>query len=274
MPTNNNTNNLPSSVDSLESVDANHHRFYTKSEDGKFNLNATSILDGYLAKTKALDSERKIRSDKEKELKEFQTKYTDIDVEEFNTLRQQKTQWEQDKSQQEQAGLEAKGKYEEALAKIKEGHTKDIDAYKKQVSGLNTQIQELTDKYSNAESDKKNYILTDKVKNAAIKSGIFAEDIEDVLTLTRKRFDLTEENKITIKDDDGIVMNDVTLDNFFGEYFKSRKPKFYSGTNAVGSGATPIKPSNPTGSDMTKTAVQKISAGLSQGIKKASKNSK
>ena len=192
-----------------------------------------------------------------------------MDKEEYERLRAKQSEWETEKEQREREALEAKGKYEEALAKAKETHAKATDALKADHAKI---IAELTGKVANAEGSKRSYILDDQVRRAIIKSGVFAEDIDDVLTLTKNRFDLDENNNVIVKDESGKPLADTTIDGYFGDTFKKARPKFYQGSGASGSGMPAGKTSTSSSSTNTNAAdmspLQKISAGLAQQKKR------
>lgn len=255
---------LPATAASLDSIHEDARKFYIKSEDGaSYNLDPKALASSFFETSKALKNERKIRTDFEKRNKEFEG----IDKEEYERLRAKQSEWDTEKEQREREALEAKGKYEEALAKAKETHVKATDALKADHAKV---IAELTGKVASAEGSKRSYILDDQVRRAIIKSGVFADDIDDVLTLTKNRFDLDENNHVVVKDDNGKPLADTTVDAYFTETFKKARPKFYQGSGASGSG-TPAGTSNGSGGNNTSNTntadlspIQKIQMGLAQ----------
>ena len=76
------------------------------------------------------------------------------------------------------------------------------------------------------------------VRASALKSGVLAEDIEDVMVLTSPHFDLDDEGNVMVLGADGKA-SATSLDDFFGKSFKEQKPKFYAPTGGSGSGAPP-----------------------------------
>jgi hypothetical protein len=78
--------------------------------------------------------------------------------------------------------------------------------------------------------------LDDRVKAAALKAGVFSEDVDDVLLIARRHFDLGEDNKVIVLDDDGDPAG-KTPEQWFADVFKQRKPKFFKGADASGTGA-------------------------------------
>lgn len=253
-------NDLPMTTTSLDAIAEENRKFYKKGEDGNYQLDALAVASSFLETNKALKSERKIRSDFEKRAKEFEG----FDKTEYERLRAKQTEWDSEKEQRERESLEAKGKYEEALAKAKETHTKAVDTLKADHSKT---VAELTDKVTHTQGSMRNYILDDQLRRAIVKSGVFAEDIDDVLTLTKNRFELGDDNQVIVKDDAGKPMSGVNVDAYFTDTFKKARPKFYQGSGSSGSGASAGKQSAANLSQVKPedlTPTQKIQLGLSQ----------
>jgi hypothetical protein len=83
-----------------------------------------------------------------------------------------------------------------------------------------------------------NVALTDRVKTAALAAGVIPADVDDVVQLTRKQFELDETSlKVIVRDADGSPTGE-TLEQFFRESFKTKKPKFYVASVGTGGGAT------------------------------------
>ncbi len=251
---------LPKTTDSLDRIAEEHRKFYQKGEEGAYLLDPEAVANSFLETNKALKSERKIRTDAERKNKEFEG----FDKSDYERLRAKQAEWDSEKEQRERETLEAKGRYEEALAKAKETHTKAIDTLKNEHTKT---VNELTEKVNHTQGSMRNYILDDQLRRAISKSGVFAEDIDDVLTLTKNRFELGDDNQIVVKDDAGRPQTGVTVDAYFADTFKKARPKFYQGSGASGSGASAGKSNaanlsqvNPA--DLTPT--QKIQLGLAQ----------
>lgn len=254
--------NLPNTTTSLDSIPEESRKFYqeTKGEGGtQYTLNAAELFSALAAKDKALASERKIRTDFENKYSQKSKELDEIDKDEYSRLKEKAQQWESEKEKRERETLEAKGKYEEALEKTKLSSSKEIADLK---ADYDKKFKALTETVEQSESSKRDYILNDKVRRAIVKAGVFADDVEDVLTLTRNRFALNDKNEVVIKDESG-VDTDLTLDNFFGESFKKSKPKFYQGANSGGSG-TPAGGNKGNGKTNTGelSSIDKISQGL------------
>ena len=253
---------LPTTIDSLDAVPEESRKFYKQAEDGKFAINPAELLAALNAKDKALNSERKIRTDFENRFNKTAKELESIDREKYTKLMEKEKEWETEKEQRERETLEAKGKYEEALERAKANFTKELSDLKIDYEKKLKKNQETIER---VEGDKKNYILNDTVRRAITKSGVFADDVEDVLTLTRNRFALDDHLNVIVRDDSGNPIPDLTIDSFFSDQFKKQKPKFYQGSNASGSGspAGSTKTTN-AGSKAELNSVDKIAQGLAQ----------
>ena len=253
---------LPITATSLDTIPEESRKYYkeSKGESGtQYTLNAAELFSALAAKDKALASERKIRTDFENKYSKTAKELEEIDKDEYQRLREKAQQWESEKEKRERETLEAKGKYEEALEKTKSLSAKEIADLK---ADYDKKFKLLSDAAQQSESTKRDYILNDKVRRAIVKAGVFADDVEDVLTLTRNRFALNDKNDVVVKDEAGND-SDLTLDIFFNESFKKSKPKFYQGANSSGSG-TPSGGNKGNGKANTGelSSIDKISQGL------------
>jgi hypothetical protein len=132
---------------------------------------------------------------------------------------------------------ELKRKQSEGGEKEKEKEKVDLDALRKKWR------KEVDDEYApklkeidTLRAENRKLKLEDRVRAQALKSGIVPEDIDDVMLITSKFFDLDEKDRIVVLDEEGDPSS-VTLEQFFDEKFKKLKPKYYAGTKASGSGA-------------------------------------
>lgn len=260
---------LPITVESLDKVPEEFQKFYKPSEaegdDGgkQYALDPSQVFEAMGAINKALDNQRRVNDSLEKEKKEISKKYEHVDLKKYQQLEEKSKEWETEKERQEREALEAKGQYEEALEKAKATHSKEIADIK---ADFDKKLKGFEGERDQAISTKRNYILGDKLRRAIVKAGVFADDIEDVLTLTRNRFTLNDKDQVVVLDDAGNESDD-TLDNFFGETFKKSKPKFYQGTGSSGSGSPAGGSKGGSGASANAdelSATEKISRGLSQ----------
>ncbi|MHB1065597.1 MAG: hypothetical protein ACYC1Z_14095 [Georgenia sp.] len=78
--------------------------------------------------------------------------------------------------------------------------------------------------------------LTDKVRAAAIEGGVDPKRIEDALRLNADAFDLDDQGRVVVLDEDGDP-SAITPEKYWAEKEKVRRPYLYAGTGASGSGA-------------------------------------
>ena len=171
-----------------------------------------------------LDRERKKF---EREKAEMLKQYEGLDRDEYMKLKQEAEDRENKK-------LEEAGRFE--------------DLRKKWSSDLEKTKADYEAKLADKDATLRRLVLDDKVRNVALKSGVCPEDIEDVLKLTSPSFAMDDDGTIRVLGDDGKETTD-SLDDFFGKTFKERKPKFYQGSTATGSGIQPSTGTAPRGTD-------------------------
>jgi hypothetical protein len=215
---------LKSVVDSLNDVPEAYRGRYTEGEDKKFHLDEIEIDDGAELRT-ALEREREARRTANKEIERLKgdyERYKDIDPDKAREALQALADAEEKK-------LKDKGKFEELLAAERDKAQKALDAKIKEIEARDATI---------AERDRalRKFQLDDKVRAAALHAGVLADDIEDVMTLTASRFDLSQEGQVVVLGADG-KDSGSSLEDFFGKQFKEQKPKFYAPTGGSGSGS-------------------------------------
>lgn len=200
---------LKTIVENLEDVpDAYRDRY--KEQNGRFHLEEIEVDDAAEIRG-ALERERRER----REAKAALEKYKDIDPERAREAL--------DKVQElEDRKLRDKGEYDQLRKRLQEQQTRELSA-------RDTRISEL-------EKGLRQYQLTDKVRAAALKAGVFPEDVDDVIKLTSDRFDLQDGQIVVLEDG---VPTSSTPETFFSQTFKEQKPKFYAASGAGGSGAPP-----------------------------------
>jgi len=107
----------------------------------------------------------------------------------------------------------------------------------KQTGKLTTELAARDEKLTAAERELKHYKLTAPLRNVALKAGVLPEDLDVVMLETSSRFKLGEDSKQIITLDEDGDESDVTPKDFFEKLYKARRPKFYAGSGAGGSGA-------------------------------------
>ncbi len=202
-------------VGKLEEVPEGYRGLYVE-KDGGFVVDAAKLedfeWDDKEELSGALDREREDR----KAAKAALEKYKDIDPERAREALDKLQKLEEKK-------LMDKGEFDRLLAKRKE----EFDTAE---AALKTQLAERDGRLDT-------YELINPIRDAALKAGVLPEDIEDVLQITKHRFKLDDKRKPVVLDKDGDPSSTLTVEKFFGEDFKTQKPKFYGATGAGGSGA-------------------------------------
>jgi len=136
------------------------------------------------------------------------------------------------------------GKFEINIDGLKSTLAKERVARKKLEKQISTKQDpdldsvELQNQLKEAKSTINTMKITSKLKNIAITAGIDAEYVDDVITLTKGNFGLNEEGAVVIVDADG-EPTEKSVENFFSNDFKKKKPRFYIGTGRTGGGSQP-----------------------------------
>lgn len=215
---------LKTSVDKLDDVPEAYRERYTQRDDKKYYLDEIEVDDHAEVKS-ALERERadrrKAKEEAERLTAEFE-KYKDIDPEKARAALDALEKAEEKK-------LKDKGAFDELLKAEQEKARKALEAKTTELGARDTQITELGKQL-------RKFKLDDKVRAAALKAGVLPDDLEDVMQLTAKNFDLGDDDPPVVLGTDG-KPSSATLETFFGETFKTAKPKFYAPTGAGGSGA-------------------------------------
>ena len=230
---------LKAVIESLDDVAEPLREHYTESDDGTFRLDAEGVEDVSGLKS-ALKKERDAAKTALSELKRFKG----LDPDEARAA-------------------------QEKLEKLQKKAEGGDDDAAKQLTALKKKWQDETEGLVNeqkAESKKwrekfRATALGDKVKAAALKAGVNAEDVEDVLVLTRNRFDLDDDDKPIVLDEDGDPRG-LSREKFFAEEYKKERPKFFKGTGVSGSGTQRSSSRGGAESSDDMTSTQKIAAGF------------
>ncbi len=152
----------------------------------------------------------------EREKSDLLKQYEGIDIDEYKKLKQ-------DIEERENRKLEEQGKFEEIRKKWSNERDQIKADYEKALAEKEAMLKRL--------------VLDEKVRTVALKSGVFPEDIEDVMILTSRFFAMDKDGGIRVLGDDGTESTD-SLDDFFAKTFKERKPKFYKGLTSTGTGSS------------------------------------
>ena len=200
-------------VKSLDGVEEKFHSLYVE-RDGKFYLDLEGDLhtdDDIAGLKSALQKERQERKLLEKKAK---TALTEEEREELESLKAEK-------EAAERKTMEKKGEYDKLIKKLQTDHEKEKE--------------ELAAKLKDEESRTTRLVVKDKIRAAAVKSGVLKDNIEDVITLTKNRFRL-DGDEIVVLDEDGELSAD-SVGTFFEKTFKESRPIYYEPSGGPGSGA-------------------------------------
>ena len=211
---------LKAILDSLEGVPEALHEHYTKTDDGKFRLDAEGVEDVTGLKS-ALDKERQER----KAAKEKHESYKDVDLEEYQTLKKEATDRKEKK-------LLDSGKVEELIVERTARMKADYD---KQVSTLHEQLQTQT---SQLEA-----LLVDNVLTAAAnKAGVETSALEDVLRRGREIYKVADGQALPLNNDQVIIGKDgkspMGMDEWLGE-LASSAPHLFKTSSGGGASHSP-----------------------------------
>lgn len=239
-------------VESLDAVPEALRGFYEARESGGFALadlnglkkNRDAALKEAKKRGSVLDSLRKKGVDPDKVLAlEDET----LDIDELLALR----------AKERERAL--RGDDADAAKIPDEVRRKWEEQKQRELGKLAKERERLEAELLKVQGDLKTTRLTDRVRAAALKAGIIPDDIDDVLTLTLKHFDLDTDGKIVVRDEDGDPM-DTTLDRFWTEYYKERKPKFYAASGAAGGGSQGGATATNGSKTMTRSAFEALDA--------------
>jgi len=212
-------------VDSIDSVDESIRGAYVE-VDGKFSLDPDKYADiktqgtvqGLKKKNSELIGNEKKLKDKYKRYERFDA-LADEDLDEIE-------QWRENKDKQPPAD-QGKGKeelntlHEKALKREKDSRAADNAAHEAEKAELKKKLR--------------SFELTTPIRDAALKAGVLAEDMEVVLLDTASFFDLNEDGKPVVLQDG--EPTEITLEKFFTTLYREKRPKFYAASGASGSGA-------------------------------------
>lgn len=82
--------------------------------------------------------------------------------------------------------------------------------------------------------------INDDNRRAMLEAGVLPDEIEDQLRLTRDRFD-RKDGRTIVLDEDGRP-DTMTVEKFWKDYYRQKKPRVYKGSGAAGGDAPPGVP--------------------------------
>lgn len=238
-------------VDSLDTVDESIRGAYVENE-GKFNFDADKYAEIKAQGLKSKNSEliKKLNLSKEaaKRFEKF-AELEDDDLAELLELREQKLNPPPpDPNKGKDSELQAQ--FDKAL-KTKEAK------WNSEKAAIEAERDELR-------KENKHFKLTVPLRDAALKAGVLADDLELVMLDTAKRFALNDDSNIVVLDEDGDP-TDITPAKFFETLYREQRPKFYAASGASGSGAPSATGSNAGKRVMRRAEYDKFQLSNPQG---------
>lgn len=227
---------LKFTYDSLDDVPKQFHELYTE-KDGKFILTGISGIKPEEDINRLNEALRKERKD-HKETKDKFSKFGDKDPEEILSLL--------DKIPELEAA--AKGKLDdEKINQLVEARIKsktaplerELENLKKEASNFKTENEVL-------KTERKQRIIHDEVRKAATELKIVETAVEDVLYLSERLFEVSEEGKVLAKDGVGVTPG-IDAKGWLGD-MQEKRPHWWppsAGGGAKGSGGAAGFANNP-----------------------------
>jgi hypothetical protein len=180
-------------------------------KDGKYTFTADTPDE-----VKGLKSALKKSTETEKQVKERLEALKDVDPEEYKKLKAAADKLDEDNKKKS-------GQHDELTLKLKTAHKVELDAKQVEIDKRDARI--------------KKHLLDGAIRGEAIKAGVLKDLIDDVVVVTSSRFQLGDDEKIQVLGDDGTVDPGATVEKFFAEGFKEKRPHYYAAANGGGSGA-------------------------------------
>ncbi len=127
-----------------------------------------------------------------------------------------------------QAAADAKkaGMTAEELAEMKKGMVEDAQA---ETASELKEARDENDRLKGVDAENRELRLDDRVKALFLSNGVTAEGVEDLFTLTRSEFDLTEDKVVKL-----VKHPANPVDEFIKTTLKERHPHYFEGSQAEG----------------------------------------
>lgn len=215
---------LKAKYNSADDIPAGLESYYVE-RDGEHILN----VDGLVPKS-TVDEFRNTNVKLSKELKKVQDTLGSVDIEEYQTLKQEK------QKMADQELIEA-GKLDELLAQRTERLRTD---YETRFDRMQREQQEAMQKAAQYEDQFNTMIVENQLKDAALKNGVRAEALEDVLYRGKRIWKRTEGNQIAAFEGETPAYgkkgsNPLSVDEWF-EDLQDQAPHLFK--TSSGSGAS------------------------------------
>ena len=141
-----------------------------------------------------------------------------IDAAEYKKLKEEAAQRDTDK-------LKSEGKFDELLEKWRKEKEESENQWKAKLDAKEAELNKI--------------LIDDQLRKHATEGGIIKELIDDVVELHRSRVQKTEKGSLIVLDESGEAL-DVSLPKYFSDYYKEKKPHYYTASGAGGSGASAL----------------------------------
>lgn len=182
---------LKATLDTIDDLDDGIKGLYTKTEDGKFRLDVEGFDDGSKLKS-ALDKERTAAREAQRQLREMQERYGDIDPDAVKAILSKF-------ASDEEAALIAKGDIDTVLTKrtdrMKADYDKKLQAEAEAKAKAEAKAAKLADR-----------TLAGALRDAAIKAGALPEALEDIVLRARGVWRLGDDGEPVAMADDEVVL--------------------------------------------------------------------
>jgi len=213
---------LKAVVDSLDGLEEGLKSLYQQSEDGKFRLVVEGLEDSSGLKS-ALEKERLAAREAQKQVRELNERFKDIDPE---AVRGILAKFADD----EEAKLIASGKVDEVLAKrterMKAAFEKDVQMANDAAKAADERAAKFTAR-----------VLENSIRAEASVAGLHQHAIEDALFRAQTTFQLDGEgNPAAVEGAFGKDGKPLTLKEWFGD-MKDKAPHWWPATQGGGAGS-------------------------------------
>lgn len=252
-------------LENLDGVEDSLHDAYEE-KDGKFHLNVDKYADLKAAGTKANAAALKKEKDKLKaDFEAYKKKYADIGDDDLPTFREWKERRALTGDDDDGTGTDKKSaealaaKYQQTLKAEREKFEK---AKSEEIATVKASADEWKDKWKTEK-------LSNRLKEYAIKAGVFTEDINELVDvwITKRLFDVSEDEEVIFLQDG--EPSAITAEKAVNEVLRERYKRFYEAPAQGGSGSSGGGKRRNNGVDYSKmSASQRMEAARNAGITK------
>lgn len=252
-------------LENLDGVEDSLHDAYDE-KDGKFHLNVDKYADLKAAGTKANAAALKKEKDKLKaDFEAYKKKFADIGDDDLPTFRE----WKERQSligDDGDAGGTDKKSAETLAAKYQQTLKAEREKLEKAKADEVAAATRAADEWKGKWKIEK---LSNRLKEYAIKAGVFAEDMDELVDvwITKRLFDVGEDEEVIFLQDG--EPSAITAEKAINETLRERYKRFYEAPAQGGSGSSGGGKRRNNGVDYSKmSASQRMEAARKAGITK------